>query len=405
MDSQPTSDAYTQSDTGKSGQQVGLERQGVVSEKMEDGANSLHEINVGASGNASKKTGSIKIKTSKELGSSVNHSTDPVPARTESPHKRESEMAGQDSRYNKQELGTLLIRLFNSCLFMFIHQWILEQYAVILNRVASIIIPRMFSEMWRNNCYNSKGDYSLDLMRRVKKNFTKYWTAAGLCNGQPRGTNEKLFLCFEISSVFRRHHKADCLCAICVLKSHRREREENDRIAKSHGASDNSLAQELKQEESSLAESPGGNSSSDMDGSLEPNIDAEVEEKGEDTKMVVSKQQYGPSGDKQEDDEGNEEEDSDTEMKDEDDGEALEQFEKAREEPNKQLLPITADASAGESQERQKKVKAYESLQFENPKLLDLCGTLFPNNSKSICHSIVRFGGIPLHAAINMLMK
>ncbi|XP_050157599.1 uncharacterized protein LOC126631525 [Malus sylvestris] len=158
---------------------------------------------------------------------------------------------------------------------------------------------------------------------------------------------EKLFLCFEISSVFRRHHKADCLCAICVLKRRRREREENDRIAKSHGASDNSLAQELKQGESSLAESPGGNSSSDMDGSLEPNIDAEVEEKGEDTKMVVSKQQYGPSGDKQEDDEGNEEEDSDTEMKDEDDGEALEQFEKAREEPNKQLLPITADASAG----------------------------------------------------------
>ncbi|KAM2493583.1 hypothetical protein PS1_044970 [Malus domestica] len=121
MDSQPTSsDAYTQSDTGKSGQQVGLERQGVVSEKMEDGANSLHEINVGASGNASKKTGSTKIKTSKELGSSVNHSTDPVPARTESPHKRESKMAGQDSRYNKQELGTLLIRLFNSCLFMFV---------------------------------------------------------------------------------------------------------------------------------------------------------------------------------------------------------------------------------------------------------------------------------------------
>ncbi|KAM1120458.1 hypothetical protein ACFX13_045309 [Malus domestica] len=146
--------------------------------------------------------------------------------------------------------------------------------------------------------------------------------------------------------------------------------------------------------------------------------------------MGVSKQQYGPSGDKQEDDEGNEEEDSDTEMKDEDDGEALEQFEKAREEANKQLLPITADASTGvqtdtnkentsvqheegivadvqpkESQERQKKVKAYESLQFENPMLLELCGTLFPNTSKSICHSVLRYGGIPLPAAINMLMK
>ncbi|KAM2809342.1 hypothetical protein PS2_044107 [Malus domestica] len=237
MDSQPTSsDAYTQSDTGKSGQQVGLERQGVVSEKMEDGANSLHEINVGASGNASKKTGSTKIKTSKELGSSVNHSTDPVPARTESPHKRESKMAGQDSRYNKQELGTLLIRLFNSYTPMDFGTICsnLEQGRKYNN---SEDVFRDVEYIW-NNCYkyNSKGDYILDLMRQVKKNFTKYWTAAGLCNGQPRGTN-----------------------------GHRREREENDRIAKSHGASDNSLAQELKQEESSLAESPGGNSSSDMD--------------------------------------------------------------------------------------------------------------------------------------------
>ncbi|KAM1466056.1 hypothetical protein ACFXTO_045484 [Malus domestica] len=206
MDSQPTSsDAYTQSDTGKSGQQVGLERQGVVSEKMEDGANSLHEINVGASGNASKKTGSTKIKTSKELGSSVNHSTDPDYF---------------DVIDTPMDFGTICSNL--------------EQGRKYNN---SEDVFRDVEYIW-NNCYkyNSKGDYILDLMRQVKKNFTKYWTAAGLCNGQPRGTN-----------------------------GHRREREENDRIAKSHGASDNSLAQELKQEESSLAESPGGNSSSDMD--------------------------------------------------------------------------------------------------------------------------------------------
>ncbi|KAM1392575.1 hypothetical protein ACFX2I_020138 [Malus domestica] len=180
-----------------------------------------------------------------------------------------------------------------------------------------------------------------------------------------------------------------------------------------------------------------------MDGSLEPNADVEVEEKGEDVKMGVPKQQYGPSGEKHEeeddDDEGNEEEDSDTEMKDEDNGEALEQFEKSREEPNKQLQPITAEVSAGvqtdankdntsmqqeeglvadkqpksqESQERRhKKVTAYESLQFENPMLLDLCGTLFPNNSKSIWsgpHSLVQHRSSrtsSIHAAINMLMK
>ena len=33
-----------------------------------------------------------------------------------------------------------------------------------------------------DNCfkYNSKGDYIVDLMKRVKKNFMKYWVAAGL---------------------------------------------------------------------------------------------------------------------------------------------------------------------------------------------------------------------------------
>ncbi|GLJ24274.1 hypothetical protein SUGI_0462960 [Cryptomeria japonica] len=33
-----------------------------------------------------------------------------------------------------------------------------------------------------DNCvkYNHKGDPILELMKRVKKNFTKYWTAAGL---------------------------------------------------------------------------------------------------------------------------------------------------------------------------------------------------------------------------------
>ncbi|KAM2669332.1 hypothetical protein EV2_020814 [Malus domestica] len=120
-----------------------------------------------------------------------------------------------------------------------------------------------------NNCYkyNSKGDYILDLMRRVKKNFTKYWTAAGLYNGQPRGTNgvespQEIMAPSDQGKVHvkggqskqktrkghGRHHKADCLCAICVLKRRRREREENDQIAKGHGPSDNSLAQELKQE-------------------------------------------------------------------------------------------------------------------------------------------------------------
>ena len=46
-----------------------------------------------------------------------------------------------------------------------------------------------------DNCYkyNNKGDYILDLLKRVKKNFTKYWTAAGLYSGQPRGIDGQDF--------------------------------------------------------------------------------------------------------------------------------------------------------------------------------------------------------------------
>ena len=47
----------------------------------------------------------------------------------------------------------------------------------------------------------------------------------------------------------RRHHKHDCLCAICVLKRRRREREENARLAKGNfGSGGDKLAKGFKQE-------------------------------------------------------------------------------------------------------------------------------------------------------------
>lgn len=71
LESQLTSsDAPTHSDTDKSSQQVGLEKQ-LVSEKMEDSANSLPETSLGFSANQSKKAGSIKIKSSRGFSSST----------------------------------------------------------------------------------------------------------------------------------------------------------------------------------------------------------------------------------------------------------------------------------------------------------------------------------------------
>lgn len=42
-----------------------------------------------------------------------------------------------------------------------------------------------------DNCYkyNNRGDYIVELMKRVKKAFAKYWSAAGLFNDQPQESN------------------------------------------------------------------------------------------------------------------------------------------------------------------------------------------------------------------------
>lgn len=88
-----SSDAPAHSETDKSSPNVemGLERQSLATEKMEDSANSLPEAKVGASGNVSKKAGSIKIKSSSKVsGSSINKNSHHNP------------------RYDKHELDTCL---------------------------------------------------------------------------------------------------------------------------------------------------------------------------------------------------------------------------------------------------------------------------------------------------------
>lgn len=113
LESQHTSsDAPTQSDTDKSSQQVGLDKQGVGMEKMEDSANSAP---VGVLRNPAKKAGSIKIKSSKVLGNStVYQSSSAVVAQGENPHRKEPK-THQEGRYIKQELDaamTVCLQIF-----------------------------------------------------------------------------------------------------------------------------------------------------------------------------------------------------------------------------------------------------------------------------------------------------
>nr|XP_027193187.1 ankyrin repeat, bromo and BTB domain-containing protein DDB_G0293800 isoform X1 [Cicer arietinum]XP_027193192.1 ankyrin repeat, bromo and BTB domain-containing protein DDB_G0293800 isoform X1 [Cicer arietinum] len=332
-----SSDALTQSDTDKSSQQHGLEKHGVNADRIEDSVNS------------SKKPSSIKIKSSKVLGLNVDHTTKPF---SEIIHSKERKAPPHNPSYNKQELDVSLM-IIRKVMKMDAA----DPFNVPVNPEA-LGIPDYFdiidtpmdfgticSNLEKNNkymnsgdvykdvkyiwenCYkyNNKGDYILDLMRRVKKNFMKYWTAAGLYSEQSKGTEgtEKTTaedmalsgdgkvgksgqLKHKKKKRHGRHHKHDCLCAICVLKRRRKEREENDRIAKGNfGSGGEKHTREFKQEESMLVESPGGeDSSSNTDESLGSDGDAD-EDKGEVAKMETSEKRRSPSEGRHEDNEVN----------------------------------------------------------------------------------------------------
>lgn len=111
-----SSDAPTQSDTDKSSLQMGLEKQSVVLEKMEDSANSLLQKET-----ASRKPGSIKIKSSNSLG--ANPSITAL-----NPQGGGNRMPQQLSRPNKKELDSaLMVRPhFGTFLRLFIFLFLLQ---------------------------------------------------------------------------------------------------------------------------------------------------------------------------------------------------------------------------------------------------------------------------------------
>ncbi|TYH31938.1 hypothetical protein ES288_A01G211400v1 [Gossypium darwinii] len=480
------SDVPSHSDTDKSSPQVGFERQGGVYEKMEDSANSSAEMKMGVSSSVSRKAGSIKIKSSRMLaGSNADKSGNVIGEERESSLQKEAKMPRLGSGYNKQELDSALTVIkkvmkmeaaapFNEpvnpeALGIPDYFDIIDtpmDFGTICNNLESgdkyMDSEDVFKDVqyiWDNCCkYNNKGDAILDLMRRVKKNFMKYWTAAGLYTEHSKGANGAEGGDVEDSSQGKmqiksgqsklknrkhgRRHKSDCLCAICVLKRRKREREANARMAKGHSG-----VLDLQQEESSPVGSPYGEDSSlNMDESVDPYADAEVEGEGEKVKGEVSEHQYSRMEERheEEEDDGEEEEEEDEEENDiktinKDEGQTKEQSQfrdSLSEERGRKSQPETVDKSSAvvqnqkgiitqneeeskavqqqrykEAQERQQRSKMLESFCFENPMLLKLCGVLFPDNKKSVwsgSHSLVpnRDSQTSLvHSAIESFMK
>ncbi|GMP39405.1 hypothetical protein CsSME_00010251 [Camellia sinensis var. sinensis] len=485
-----SSDVPTQSDTDKSSQQVGQENQGIVSEKMEDSANSLPDVNTAVSGNPSKKAGSIKIKSSRGFGSlGMNQCSNAAVVQSERTNQKEPGVLCRDPHYNEQEL-TASLEVIKKIMKMDAA----EPFNAPVNPVALgipdyfdvIDTPMDFGTICSNlesgvkymnsedvfkdvqyiweNCYkyNNKGDYVVELMKRVKKNFSKYWTAAGLYTEQPGingvesiqskdvapSSNEKM----QVKGGSLKHkmrkrhgvkrHKDDCLCAICVMMRRRQEREESAQIEDQIGTSYSHLAQEVKPEEPSPGESPyGEDTSSNMDNSPGPDADADLEEKVEEVKLEDTKQLYSPIQEKQEEEEKGNEMDMQTkggvEMSGrsqpgersgeehsrdypthmvESGGDMQQQVDAQTEETSMQheLETVAVEQQKlKELSDKRQKAKMYENLRrFQNPMLLKLCGTLFPDNHKSVWsgpHSLARCPNLgrssSIHEAIMTFMK
>lgn len=426
-------------------------------EKVEESANSMPE---------SKKSGGIKMVSTKGLSPPGGKEGSPGGTLAEEEKdKPDVNVAEQRLRYNKKELEASL-----EVIKKVMKMDAAEPFNVPVNPI-ELGIPDYFdiidtpmdfgtvrsnlesgtkymdSEdvykdvqyIW-NNCYkyNNKGDYIVDLMKRVKKNFMKYWVAAGLYTEQSRKTigGEGIPMDEATTSShgkkFKRgkgvkRHKDDCMCAICIMKRRRREREAREaQEAREAGAQATSsqtefmkigLPQEYKQEENSHVESPfAEDTSSYMETSPENDADVEMED-GEDTRLEAVAFQY---------DDEQKVQDKRMELRDksdrsEDMSERSQRSDKVETESyshveakvqDESAVGIKSYAQGQSSAERQlaghlqqqyellvleKKRQKFRLLEtfcdLENPMLSDLCGALFPSNPQSIwngANSLVR---------------
>ncbi|CAN1305754.1 Bromodomain-containing protein 4B [Linum perenne] len=468
-------------DTDRSSPPLGSEKQGAASDKMEDSGSSVPDVKMSGSGSVGKKPGSIKIMTSKMADGTI------VPAKDRRLELKSHKPPRQVSQYNKQELDSALTVIrkimkmdaavpFNvpvnpEALGIPDYFDIIDtpmDFGTICNNLErdnkymnSEDVYTDVQYIW-NNCfkYNNKGDYIVDLMRRVKKNFMKYWTAAGLYSGQPGGASgaegaqeaESLNQGKAKSGQPKqkskkrhgRRHKSDCLCAVCVLKRRRREREENARQATGQSA-DEGVSADIKQDGGSPVESPGGeDSSSNIADSPALDTDAEVDGTAQDIKMEESNKQNNSPSEKSRDETEEDEADEEREKQEQAEGgtQIVEnsQLDRSGAQLNGQINPQVAKnpgASDAEKEvqherkrkvltpslclvwlqelvERQEKSRLFDKFRSEDPIVMNLCTKLFPGNSKSMWngpHSLFRSRdptparGSFIHSAIETLMK
>ncbi|KAL3839315.1 hypothetical protein ACJIZ3_023906 [Penstemon smallii] len=467
-----SSDAPAQSDTDKSSQQGVSEKQGVPNEKMEDSTNSPSETNGCVSGNTSKKSMGIKIKSSRGFGSSSMSPCNNIePCKGDKKEKQDAGLLHQDSRYDEQELK-LALEVIRKVMKMDAA----GPFNVPVNPVALgipdyhdvIHTPMDFGTICSNlekgvrymnsedvlkdvqyiwdNCYkyNKKGDYIVDLMERVKKKFTKYWTAVCLFNNQSQeisgvesnavkdGTPSSQGTATPVDSgalsLKKFHglkkHKEGCQCAICVMMRRRQERDEIARMMRGPSEdSDDSLGEDIKLEGISHGGSPFGEYASPN-----PDTDVDMERKGQELKLGHIRNFYGQQRENDMAVVRRGDGFQDLHLNQRSGDENSRQYEAPHirsgvsisNDDRKEMRMQNEDGGGANDQQKPKekldknqRAKMLENLRYlDNPMLLDLYGTLFADNSKSFwngSHSLAGYQGAnrrsSLHSAISTFMR
>ncbi|GJN12655.1 hypothetical protein PR202_ga30950 [Eleusine coracana subsp. coracana] len=290
-----------------------------------------------------------------------------------------------------------------------------------------------------DNCtkYNSKGDYIIELMKRVKKGFMKNWLAAGLYSDMPEsggndnmGDEDAKSQSKSKSKNKRRHpgndrHKSDCACAVCQVTRRKKEKDEilavidtettvmdqhnlevsmcNLKLGFTHGNSgaynpgshDTSSSQEQPPQTDMYKEAAEANDS-----------DIQMEDLGKfsgDRPSSLLYPGYEDEGSRQYSDRKEGIEYRDVNSQEEHTPSQPYEYSEAEHHQKAQM----------ESSPEEVEMEDYP-VQQENPSFMQLCASLFPSNQSSIFrgrHSLFRrqrrapLKEGPLHAAIAAIMK
>ncbi|KQJ94811.1 bromodomain-containing protein 3 [Brachypodium distachyon] len=276
-----------------------------------------------------------------------------------------------------------------------------------------------------DNCtkYNSKGDYIIELMKRVKKAFMKNWLAAGLYSDvQENGGNDNTGdedtkgSSKSKSKQKRRRpgndrHKNDCACAVCQVTRRKKERDEILSIDNETTVMNNNISEEHNMEVNLDVNYPGsqGVTSSQEQARHTDEYKATVEANDAPIQMESpGKFLNNPSPDYEDEGSRQYSEEKEEEYKD-----MNSQDEHTSTQPND-------DSEVGHHQQKAHAETSQEvemedfPIQKENQSFLQLCARLFPSKQSSAFrgrHSLVRqqrralLKEGPLHAAMTAMMK